>query len=166
MYINDQFKRGKTEYVNALSQWIESREDWVLLAITVTFIPIDANNTEERWIQEYKTRVLYRISRRLEHNKRLRKEAIPYSEIIYFDQNYHSMFKALNMSNPPHIHGVIPIPRAVAYRIWDFEKSCLVKKVKNDICSMKTVGSLHVELINPGSTNNWLNYILKGDKEL
>jgi len=166
MNVNEQFKKYKTEYVNELSRWLDSREDWILLAITVTFKPIDANNTEDRWIQEYKTRVLYRIARRLEHNKRLRDKAIPYPEIVYFDQNYHSMFKGLKSSNPPHVHGVVPIPKKVAYRVWNQEKVCLNKKLENDIYSMRTVGSLHVDLINRGVTKQWINYILKGDKEL
>jgi len=166
MYRNEQFKRNKKESIAHVSAWLESRQDWDLLAVTVTFKPIDAHNNEERWIQEYRNRVLYRISRRLEHNKERRKDVIPYTDIVYFDQNYHSIFKSTKLSNPPHVHAIIPIPNKLTYRVWDFEKSSLLEAVKNDIFSMKTVGSLHVGLISPGSTNNWLNYILKGDKEL
>lgn len=166
MYRNEQFKRNKTDYIRQVSAWLESRQDWDLLAVTVTFKPIDAHNKEDRWIQEYRNRVLYRISRRLEHNKERRKDVIPYTDIVYFDQNYHSIFKGMKLSNPPHVHGIIPIPNKLTYRVWDFEKSCLVEVLKNDICSMKTVGSLHIELIKQGNTNDWFNYILKGDKEI
>lgn len=153
----------KTDLQISWKDWLESkRDEWELLTITVVFQPIDLNNSQARWEDEYKKRVLQKFRRALESNTNEQAKAIPYEEFFYFERDEASIFKATGSRKPFHIHGLLPIRKSQFYRVWSSDTNTLQERLQKDLASIDTVQSVLVEPILQGKTLDWVRYISKG----
>lgn len=147
----------------AWKDWLESkRSEWVLLTITVVFQPIDLNNSQSRWEDEYKKRVLQKFRRALESNPNAQAKAIPYEEFFYFERDEASIFRATGSRKPFHIHGLLPIRKSQFYRIWSSDNDALQERLQKDLASIDTLQSILIEPIAEGKILDWIRYMSKG----
>ncbi len=147
-----------------LIKWFKSKADadeWMLFTCTVVFKPIDSNNSKSRWEDEYKTRVLRKIRRRLESNKKNQENAIPYEEFFFFERYEKSKFKKTRKRCPFHIHSLLPIRTSQVHRFWSFEDSDLNPRVKKDIESIDVVQDVLIEQVGNEDPSRWIHYITK-----
>lgn len=153
----------RTELQIAWKDWLESKRDqWALLTITVVFQPIDLNNSQARWEDEYKKRVLQKFRRALESNPNEQAKAIPYEEFFYFERDEASIFRATGSRKPFHIHGLLPIRKSQFYRVWLSDSNTLKERLQKDLASIDTVQSVLVEKVSEGKTLDWIRYMSKG----
>ena len=153
----------RTELQIAWKDWLESkRDEWVLLTITVVFQPIDLNNSQARWEDEYKRRVLQKFRRALERNPKEQAKAIPYEEFFYFERDEASIFRVTGSRKPFHIHGLLPIRKGQLYRVWSSDSNTLLDRLQKDLASIDTLQSVLVERIVEGKTLDWVRYMSKG----
>ena len=64
---------NKVRYNNAIADWLQSKVElgeWRIFTCTVIFKPIDKHNYQSRFEDEYKSRFLHKIKRRLDRNKK------------------------------------------------------------------------------------------------
>lgn len=153
----------KSRLTNDWAEFFDSlREDHELFAFTVVFKPIDANNSQERWEQEYRQRVLERINRAICR----RRGSLPSTELVfphffYFERNESSIFRNSGSRKPFHIHAVLPIRKSELHRIWSSDNSNLKERILKDIFSLGTVQSVLFEPIPVGKTVDWVRYTAK-----
>ncbi len=153
----------KIELITAWSDWFESKSDeWDLFTLTVVFKAGGKIARPERWESEYKNRVLVKIRRALERNKKNHETAIPYEHFFYYEFDESSIFRSSGLRKPHHIHALIPIRKLCVYRFWSIDNNDLQSRIKKDIQSIKSLGSILVEPINDSGVRNWIGYCLKG----
>lgn len=167
--IQNPFTRNKSQYIQATAAWLEqSRDIWDLFAVTVTFQRVDQYSHRGRWEYEWE-RILYRIARKLTSNPKKQKTIIPRIEQFHYEREEASKFKKHFGEIPPHIHGIIPIPKEVSNKFWSWETNQANPAIIRDIMSMKTVLDVQIKpLLEPvsGGALGWLGYMYKGGKEL
>ena len=87
---------------------------------------------------------------------------MPYDELFVYEYEQGSFFKPVPKDNAPHhIHGLFPVRREVASRIYDFETYQLDERLTKDIASIDTVSSFKIEPLNLETSDAWLGYMLK-----
>ena len=156
-----------SNYYRNLLNWMVSSDDWITFTVTVTFKnlePIEASEGYKKAaIYEYEKRVLTKIKKRLCRLSSKWNSVIPIEYFIQYEYDQGSFFKPLSSrNNPHHIHGVFPVPKSLAHRIYDFENSHLDQRLNKDLQSLHRVSTFLIEPIRSGESDAWLNYILKG----
>jgi hypothetical protein len=144
-----------------------SNDEWITFTVTVTFKnlePIEASEGYKKAaIYEYEKRVLMKIKKRLCRLSSKWNSVIPIEYFIQYEYDQGSFFKPLSSrNNPHHIHGVFPVPKRLAHRIYDFENSHLDQRLNKDLQSLHRVSTFLIEPLRSGESDAWLNYILKG----
>lgn len=153
----------KNELLLAWSNWFESKSnEWSLFAITVVFKAGGRLPKPERWESEYKNRVLLKIRRALERNENNFGTAIPFDSFCYYEFDETSMFRNGSLRKPHHIHALIPIRKSAVHRFWSLDEYNLNNRIKKDIYSIDSVGSVLVEPIKVIGSLDWIGYCLKG----
>lgn len=164
----------KSELLTAWSDWFESKSDeWDLFTLTVVFRAGGSGSSNrwkvkkgsgsaERWESEYKNRVLQKIRRALERNEKNYDFAIPFEDFCYYEFEEASIFRVSGSRKPHHVHALIPIRKASVYRFWSIDDNDLQSRIKKDIYSIDTVGSILVEPIWGGDARDWVGYCCKG----
>lgn len=151
----------------AWSEWLESKTDeWELFTLTVVFRAGGKIARLERWESEYKNRVLAKIRRALERNKKNHETAIPYEEFFYYEFDESSIFRSSGLRKPHHIHALIPIRKTSVYRFWSIDNSDLQDRLKKDIYSLDTIGPILVEPLERNKAIDWITYCLKGKQHI
>jgi hypothetical protein len=154
----------KKLHTKELVNWFKSKvndNEWTLFTCTVVFKPIDLNNSQARWEDEYKTRVLRKIRRRLESNQKAQEHAIPYEECFFFERYEKSRFKQTRKRCPFHVHSLLPIRSNQVHRIWSIEEDELNARVRKDIESIDVVQDVLIERVRKENPFLWIRYISK-----
>ena len=153
----------KGELLTAWSDWFESKSDeWCLFTLTIVFKAGGKFSRPDRWESEYKNRVLLKIRRALERNEKNYDFAIPFEDFCYYEFEEASIFRISGSRKPHHVHALIPIRKASVYRFWSIDDNDLQSRIKKDIYSIDTVGSILVEPIWGGDARDWVGYCCKG----
>lgn len=142
------------------SEWFESkRDEWDLFTLTAVFRASGWKPNPDRWIEEYKHKVLWKINKQLTRGNNY---LIPFDRCEYeFDQS--SLFKSLSEQRKPHhIHGIVSIPKDLSHKVWNLEKNILSPRLLKDFNSIDTVSSVLMEPIPVGRTLDWYVYMMKG----
>jgi hypothetical protein len=159
------FKRiypTKSELLTAWSDWFESKSDeWDLFTLTVVFKAGGKVPRPDRWESEFKNRVLLKVRRALERNKKNYDFAIPFDDFCYYEFDETSIFRISGSRKPHHVHALIPIRKSSVYRFWSIDDNDLQSRLIKDIYSIDMVGSILVEPIKEGRTRDWISYCLK-----
>ena len=156
---------SKGELLTAWSDWFESKSDeWDLFTLTVVFKAGGKIARPDRWESEYKNRVLLKIKRAIERNKSNFDFAVPFEDFFYYEFDEASIFKKTGARKPHHIHALVPVRKLSTYRVWSTDNNDLQEKLKRDLLSIKTVGSILVEPLNNIKSKSWITYCLKGKK--
>jgi len=153
----------KTDLLTAWSDWFESKSDeWNLFTLTVVYKAGGKVSRPDRWESEYKNRVLLKIKRSLERNKKNFDFAIPFEDFCYYEFEESSIFRVTGARKPHHIHALIPIRKSATYRFWSVDDDDLQKRLKKDINSINSIGSILVKPIDVNHMRSWISYCLKG----
>ena len=149
-----------------LLEWMVSNDDWMTFAVTVTFKNLEPLEASEGYkkaaLYEYKKRVLNKIKKRLCRLSSKWNRVIPIEYLVQYEFDQGSFFKPVPSKNQPHhIHGVFPVPKEFASRIYDFENSCLDHRLFKDLNSLKRVSTFLIEPLRVDESSAWLNYMLK-----
>jgi len=105
---------------------------------------------------------LLKVRRALERNEKNYEFAIPFDDFFYYEFDEASIFKVSGLRKPHHIHALIPVRKSSVYRFWSIDDNDLQSRLKKDIYSIESVGSILVEPINDSGARDWISYCLKG----
>jgi hypothetical protein len=153
-------------YYRHLLDWMVTNDEWINFTVTVTFKnlePIEASEGYKKAAKyEYEKRVLTKIKKRLCRLSSKWNSVIPIEYFFQYEYDQGSFFKPVSTrSNPHHIHGIFPVPKSFAHRIYDFENSCLDSRLTKDLQSLQRVSTFLIEPLRSSESDAWLNYILK-----
>lgn len=150
-----------------LFKWIVTNDEWITFTVTVTFKnlrPIEASEGFKKAARyEYEKRVLTKIKKRLCRLSSKWNSVIPIEYLFQYELDQGSLLKSVSSrSKPHHIHGIFPVPKSLAHRIYDFQSKCLDPRLSKDIKSLQRVSTFLIEPLRSGESDAWLNYTLKG----
>lgn len=146
--------------------WITTNQDWTVFAATVTFKNLKPLELQSgmRLATEYayKKSVLNKIKKRLSRASSKWNHVIPIDDFIRYEYGQGSFFKPLPKANAPHhIHGLLPVPKELAPRIYDFDKGQLDQRLRKDISSIDTVSTFLFEPLRMNEAQSWFRYMFK-----
>jgi hypothetical protein len=156
------------EHINEFSHWFKSKVDaneWNLFTCTVVFKPVDKNNTQTRFEDEYKNRFLQKIRRRLERSPIHQPKTIPYENLYYFEREHKTVLRSISKKSPFHIHSIIPVRTNQVHRFWDYDNNRLHPRLFKDLNSIDVVQDVLIEPVRSNHPFAWLMYSTK-QKEL
>ena len=147
--------------------WIMSESDLQVFTITVTYKNLVAPEANDGYkkaaLSEYHKRVLTKVKRRLCRAPSKWKSILPWEEFVQYEKEQGSFFKPVpSRKSPHHIHGLFPVVRDLAPRIYNFETNTLDIRLHKDLGSIKTVQHFKIEPIKTNEYFNWYNYMMKG----
>jgi hypothetical protein len=152
------------QYNEALADWLQSKidaDEWKLFTCTIVFKPIDRINTQTRYEDEYKNRVLRKIRRRLERHLSSQSTAIPYENWFQFERYEKSRYRATGKRCPFHIHSLIPIRSYQVHRFWNEDENRLNSRLHKDLHSIDIVQDVLIEPVREVGPFAWLMYSSK-----
>ena len=150
-----------TDQWNRWLQRLVEDDEWNLFTCTVTFKPIDLNNSKERWESDYKTLFLQKIKKRLERNPDNFPNCIPFEDFYYFERYEKSKRKQNGKKTPFHIHSLLPIKTCHMNRFWSFDESSLHHRLQKDLLSIDVVQDVLIEQVRDSNSISWIRYITK-----
>jgi len=153
----------KNGLLTAWADWFESKSnEWDLFTLTVVFKAGGKVPRPDRWESEYKNRVLIKVRRSLERNEKNYEFAIPYDDFCYYEFDEVSIFRVSGSRKPHHVHALIPIRKPSTYRFWSVDNDAIQERLKKDIYSIESIGSILVEPIRMKKLRDWISYCTKG----
>ena len=154
----------KLVQTDAWNTWLNklvSDGEWALFACTVVFNPIDQHNTKDRWISDYKNKVLWKFKKRLENRPNKILNIIPFEDFFYFERFEKSKLRQTKTKSPFHIHSLIPIRSAQVNRVWSYDENKLDERLIKDLMTIDVVQNVLIEPVRTNETINWIRYITK-----
>jgi hypothetical protein len=152
------------QYNEAVADWLQEKVDtneWELFTCTVVFKPIDRINNQSRFEDEYKSRFLNKIRRRLERNTKDQSTAIPYENWFQFERYEKSKYRSTAKRCPFHIHSLIPIRSYQVHRFWNHDENKLNERLHKDLHSIDIVQDVLIEPVRDIGPFAWLMYSSK-----
>ncbi len=162
LHLSYNFKH--VQYINEFSHWFQSKVDaneWKLFTCTVVFKPVDQNNTQTRFEDEYKNRVLNKIRRRLERSPIHQPKTIPYENLYYFEREHKTLLRSISRKSPFHIHSIIPVRTSQVHRFWDYDDNRLHPRLFKDLHSIDVVQDVLIQPVWDAGSFGWLIYSTK-----
>ena len=147
--------------------WILENKDWIPFTATVTFKNLkayEANDGYRRATEyEYGKRVLNKVKKRLCRSRSRWNQVLPIDYFFQYEFEQGSHFKPVPRSNSPHhIHGLFPVNKDEANRIYDLKNNEMDHRLVKDLESMNLVSTFLIEPLRTEEANAWLAYMLKG----
>ena len=147
--------------------WILENKDWIPFTATVTFKNIKAYEASDGYRKatefEYGKRVLNKVKKRLCRSSSKWNQVLPIDYLYVYEFEQSSHFKPVPRSNSPHhIHGLFPVQKEVAERIYNFQSKEMDARLVKDLKSMNLVSTSLIEPLRTDEANAWLAYMLKG----
>lgn len=147
--------------------WILENKDWIPFTSTVTFKNLKAYEANDGFRKasefEYKKRVLNKVRKRLCRSPSKWSHVLPIDYHFQYEREQGSHFKPVPRSNSPHhIHGLFPVHKDAANRIYNFESKVMDGRLVKDLGSMSLVSTFLIEPLRSDEANSWLAYMLKG----
>jgi hypothetical protein len=146
--------------------WILENKDWIPFTATVTFKNLkayEANDGYRRATEyEYGKRVLNKVKKRLCRSSSKWNQVLPIDYLFQYEFEQGSHFKPVPRSNSPHhIHGLFPVNKDVANRIYDLDTQEMDSRLVKDLRSMDRVSTFLIEPLRTEESKAWLTYMLK-----
>ena len=146
--------------------WMVSTDELITFTATVTFknlVGYEASSSMKKATKyEYEKRVLTKIKKRLSRISSRWNSVIPIEYFFQYEYDQGSFFKPVSSrSHLHHIHGIFPVPKSLANRIFDFENHQLDGRLDKDLKSLRTVSTYLIEPLRSETASDWLNYLLK-----
>jgi len=147
--------------------WILENKDWIPFTATVTFKNLKAYEASDGYRKatefEYGKRVLNKVKKRLCRSSSKWNQVLPIDYLYVYEFEQSSHFKPVPRSNSPHhIHGLFPVQKEVAERIYNFQSKEMDARLVKDLKSMNLVSTSLIEPLRTDEANAWLAYMLKG----
>ncbi len=147
--------------------WILENKDWIPFTATVTFKNLKAYEANDGFRKasefEYRKRVLNKVRKRLCRSPSKWNHVLPIDYHFQYEREQGSHFKPVPKSNSPHhIHGLFPVHKDAANRIYNFESKVMDGRLVKDLESMSLVSTFLIEPLRSDEANSWLAYMLKG----
>jgi hypothetical protein len=147
--------------------WILENKDWIPFTATVTFKNLKAYEANDGYRKateyEYGKRVLNKVKKRLCRSSSKWHQVLPIDYLFQYEFEQGSHFKPVPRSNSPHhIHGLFPVNKDVANRIYDINTQEMDSRLVKDLKSMNLVSTFLIEPLRKEDSNAWLTYMLKG----
>ena len=147
--------------------WIINKQDWTPFTITITFknlVVCEASDGLRKATEyEYQKRVLNKVKKRLCRSSSKWNQVLPIDYLFLYEYEQGSHFKPVPRSNSPHhIHGLFPVTKDVATRIYDFDTNQMDSRLVKDLKSTRQVSTFLIEPLRTDESQAWLNYMLKG----
>lgn len=147
--------------------WILGNSDLISFAATVTFknlVAFEASDGIRKATEyEYHKRVLNKVKKRLCRSSSKWKQVLPIDDFFLYEFEQGSYFKPVPRSNSPHhIHGLFPVQKEVAERIFNFQSNEMDARLVKDLNSMDLVSTFLIEPLRTDESKAWLAYMLKG----
>ena len=112
---------------------------------------------------EYHKRVLNKVKKRLCRSTSKWNQVLPIDYFYQYEFEQGSHFKPVPKANSPHhIHGLFPVQKEVAERIYNFQTKEMDARLVKDLKSMKRVSTFLIEPLRTEESKAWLAYMLKG----
>ena len=146
--------------------WILENKDWIPFTATVTFKNLKAYEANDGFRKatefEYGKRVLNKVKKRLCRSSSKWNQVLPIDYFFQYEFEQGSHFKPVPRSNSPHhIHGLFPVHKDTASRIYDFESKEMDRRLVKDLESMNLVSTFLIEPLRTEESKAWLAYMLK-----
>ena len=147
--------------------WILENIDWIPFTATVTFknlVPYETTDGFRKATEyEYQKRVLNKVKKRLCRSSSKWNQVLPIDYFFQYEFEQGSHFKPGHTVNSPHhIHGILPVEKDVAGRIYDFKSNEMDCRLVKDLKSMNLVSTFLIEPLRNEDAQAWLAYMLKG----
>jgi hypothetical protein len=147
--------------------WIIERQDWTSFTVTITFKNLVACEASDGFRKateyEYHKRVLNKVKKRLCRSSSKWNQVLPIDYFFQYEFEQGSHFKPVPRSNSPHhIHGLFPVQKEVAERIFNFQTNEMDARLVKDLNSMNRVSTFLIEPLRTEESVAWLAYMLKG----
>jgi hypothetical protein len=147
--------------------WILENKDWIPFTATVTFKNLKAYEANDGYRKstefEYGKRVLNKVKKRLCRSSSKWNQVLPIDYLYVYEFEQSSHFKPVpNTNSPHHIHGVFPVHKDTASRIYNFESKEMDSRLVKDLESMSLVSTFLIEPLRTDEAKAWLVYMLKG----
>ncbi len=147
--------------------WIINEHDWTPFTVTITFknlVACEASDGIRKATEyEYRKRVLNKVKRRLCRSSSKWNQVLPIDYFFQYEFEQGSYFKPIPKSNSPHhVHGLFPVQKEVAERIYDFQNNEMDARLLRDLKSMNSVSTFLIEPLRNEEAVSWLAYMLKG----
>lgn len=147
--------------------WIINKQDWTPFTVTVTFkniVVCEATDGIQKATEyEYQKRVLNKVKKRLCRSSSKWNHVLPIDYFFQYEFEQGSNFKPVPRSNSPHhIHGLFPVQKEVAERIYNFQTKEMDARLVKDLKSMNCVSTFLIEPLRTEDSVAWLAYMLKG----
>jgi len=157
---------AKSQYELELS-WIIDEQQWTPFTVTITFknlVAFEATNGIRKATEyEYQKRVLNKVKKRLCRSSSKWNHVLPIDYFFQYEFEQGSHFKPVPRSNSPHhIHGLFPVQKEVAERIYNFQTKEMDARLVKDLKSMNRVSTFLIEPLRAEESIAWLAYMLKG----
>jgi hypothetical protein len=146
--------------------WIVENKNWIPFTATVTFqnlVAYEATDGIRKATEyEYHKRVLNKVKKRLCRSSSKWNQVLPIDYFFQYEFEQGSYFKPVPRSKSPHhIHGLFPVEKDVAPRIYNFVNKEMDSRLIKDLQSMNLVSTFLVEPLRIGESKAWLGYMLK-----
>lgn len=147
--------------------WIVNEQDWTPFTVTITFknlVVCEASDGIRKATEyEYQKRVLNKVKKRLCRSTSKWNQVLPIDYFFQYEFEQGSHFKPVPRSNSPHhVHGLFPVQKEVAERIYDFQNHEMDARLVKDLKSMNSVSTFLIEPLRTEDSVAWLAYMLKG----
>ena len=147
--------------------WILGNKDWIPFAATVTFrnlVACEASDGIRKATEyEYHKRVLNKVKKRLCRSSSKWNQVLPIDYFFLYEFEQGSYFKPVPKANSPHhIHGLFPVQKEVAERIYNFQTKEMDTRIVKDLKSMNLVSTFLIEPLRTEESKAWFAYMLKG----
>jgi len=146
--------------------WIVENKNWIPFTATVTFQKLQAyeatDGIRKATEYEYHKRVLNKVKKRLCRSSSKWNQVLPIDYFFQYEFEQGSHFKPVPSSNSPHhIHGLFPVNKDEAPRIYNFENKEMDSRLIKDLQSMNLVSTFLFEPLRIDESKAWLAYMLK-----
>lgn len=147
--------------------WIINKQDWTPFTVTITFknlVACEASDGIQKATEyEYQKRVLNKVKKRLCRSSSKWNHVLPIDYFFQYEFEQGSHFKPVPRSNSPHhVHGLFPVQKEVAERIYNFQTKEMDARLVKDLKSMNRVSTFLIEPLRAEESIAWLAYMLKG----
>ena len=166
--LEDTGYRNEKSLLKYKFDWIINNPEWTVFASTVTFKnlkPIELHSGMRLATEyAYKKRVLNKVKKRLSRASSKWNSVLPIDDFFRYEFGQGSFFKPVPKENTPHhIHGLFPVSRSLAPRIYDIENNKLDERLRRDIGSIDTVSTFLIEPLRINEAHSWFHYMFKSD---
>ena len=144
-------------------EWLQTANNLVLFTATFTFKDLTPYGHSMKAAAYCELdRALGKIKKRLCRSPAQWDTVLPLTHIFQYEYEQGSYFKPMpDKSSPHHIHGLFPVAKPLAGRMYNFATHELDERLRKDLRSIHTVSTFLIEPLRLDESHAWLTYMLK-----